>query len=166
LSYYLAHRQASPLEVMLGAMRWYHRRAVRATERIEAALEREDGNRRDQLATIKKLLALAVHPNTPPEEAASADAKAEELLAAYAEGLPGTEAGAIAAANANWDKAAEHAARCAPYLHHRLAPVDKSQNRKLSEMTTEELEAAAQEAREELEKLRHEDRGARAGCDV
>jgi hypothetical protein len=30
--------------------------------------------------------------------------------------------------------------------------------RKLSEMTTEELEAAAQEAREEIEKLREEDR--------
>jgi hypothetical protein len=33
-----------------------------------------------------------------------------------------------------------------------------STNRKLSEMTTEELEAAAQEARAEIEKLRHEDR--------
>jgi hypothetical protein len=80
------------------------------------------------------------------------------MLAAYAEGLSGTDSAAIAAANANWDKAAEHAARCAPYLHHKLAPVDRSQNRKLSEMTDEELEAAAQEAREEIEKLRHEDR--------
>jgi hypothetical protein len=52
-----------------------------------------------------------------------------------------------------WDKAAEHAARCAPYLHHKLAPVERSTNRKLSEMTTEELETAAQEAREELEQL-------------
>jgi hypothetical protein len=153
LSYYLAHRQASPLEVMLGAARWYHRRAVRATERIEAALERDDASKRDQLATIKKLLALAVHPGTPPEEAASADAKAEELLAAYAEGLSGADAAAIAAATANWDKAAEHAARCAPYLHHKLAPVDRPVIRKLSEMTDEELEAAAQEAREELAKL-------------
>jgi hypothetical protein len=101
LSYYLAHRQAPPLEVMLGAARWYHRRAVRATERVEGAIEREDANRRDQLATIKKLLALAVHPATPPEEAAWADAKAGELLAAYAEGLSGTDAAAIAAANAN-----------------------------------------------------------------
>jgi uncharacterized protein DUF2786 len=153
LSYYLAHRQASPLEVMLGAMRWYHRRAVRTTERIEAADEQEDASKRDQLATIKKLLALAVHPGTPLEEAASADAKAEELLAAYAEGLSGSDAGAIAAANANWDKAAEHAARCAPYLHHKLAPTDRPVMRKLSEMTNEELEAAAQEAREEIEKL-------------
>ena len=136
---------------MLGAARWYHRRAVRATERVEAALEREDGDKRDQLATVEKLLTLAVHPNTPPEEAASARAKARELLAAYAEGLSGADAGAIAAANANWDKAAEHAARCAPYLHHRLAPVDRPVMRKLSEMTTEELEAAAQEAREELQ---------------
>jgi Protein of unknown function (DUF2786) len=153
LSYYLAHRQASPLEVMLGAMRWYHRRAVRATERIEAALEREDVDKRDQLATVEKLLTLAVHPNTPPEEAASARAKVRELLADYAEGLSGTDAAAIAAANANWDKAAEHAARCAPYLHHKLAPVDRPVMRKLSEMTNEELEAAAQEAREEIKKL-------------
>jgi len=65
---------------------------------------------------------------------------------------------AIAAANANWDKAAEHAARCAPYLHHKLVAVERLQHRKLSEMTTEELEAAAQEAREEIERLRHEDR--------
>ena len=151
LSYYLANKQASPLEVMLGAARWYYRRAVRATERIEAAL----GNKRDQLETIKKLLALAVHPNTPPEEAAAADAKAEELLAACAEGLPGSDA---AAANANWDKAAEHAARCAPYLHHKLVAVERSPNRKISEMTTEELEATAREAREELERLREEDR--------
>ena len=64
----------------------------------------QEGNKRDQLATIKKLLALAlaIHPNTPPEEAASADAKAVELLAAYAEGLSGTDA----AADANWDNAA------------------------------------------------------------
>jgi hypothetical protein len=81
LSYYLAHRQASPLEVMLGAARWYHRRAVRATERIEAALELEDGNKRDQLAAVEKLLTLAVHRNTSPEEATLADAKAEELRA-------------------------------------------------------------------------------------
>jgi hypothetical protein len=53
----------------------------------------------------------------------------------------------LAAANLNWDKAAEHAARCAPYLHHKLVAVEKSQNRKLSEITTEELEAAAQGAR-------------------
>ena len=66
---------------------------------------------------------------------------AEEMLAAYAEGLSGADAAAIAAANANWDKAAEHASRCAPYLHHKLAPVDRSPNRKLSEITTEELEA-------------------------
>jgi hypothetical protein len=158
LSYYLAHRQASPVEVMLGAMRWYHRRAVRVTERIEAADEQEDASKRDQLATIKKLLTLAVHPGTPPEEAASADAKAEELLAAYAEGMSGIDAAAIAAANANWDKAAEHATRCAPYLHHKLAPVDRPVIRKLSEMTDEELEAAAQEAREELEKMTGEDR--------
>ena len=72
---------------------------------------------------------------------------------AYAEGLSGSDAGAIAAANANWDKATEHAARCAPYLHHKLAPVDRPVMRKLSEMTDEELEAAAQEAREELERL-------------
>ena len=93
---------------------------------------------RDQLAMIRKLLALAVHPGTPPEEAASADAKARELLAAYAEGLLaayaegllGADAGAIAAANSNWDKAAEHAARCAPYLHHKLAPVERPQSRK------------------------------------
>jgi hypothetical protein len=32
----------------------------------------DDANKRDQLATIEKLLTLAVHPNTPPEEAASA----------------------------------------------------------------------------------------------
>jgi Protein of unknown function (DUF2786) len=153
LSYYLAHRQASPLEVMLGAARWYHRRAVRATERVEAALEREDESKRDQLATIKKLLALAVHPGTPPEEAASADHKAEELLATYAEGLSDSDAAAIAAANSNWDKAAEHAARCAPYLHHKLAPVDRPVMRKISEMTDEELAAAAQEAREEIAKL-------------
>jgi hypothetical protein len=44
-----------------------------------------------------------------------------------------------------------------PYLHHRLAPVDKSPNRKLSEMTTE-LEAAAHEARAELEKMTAEER--------
>jgi hypothetical protein len=100
--------------------RWYHRPAVWATERAEAALEQEDASKRDQLATIKKLLTLAVHPGTPPEEAASADAKAEELLAAYAEGLSSADAAAITAANANWDKAAEHAARCAPYLHHRF----------------------------------------------
>jgi hypothetical protein len=143
---------------MLGATRWYHRRAVRATERIEEAIEREEASKRDQLATIKKLPTLAVHPGTPPEEAASADAKAEELLAAYAEGLSGSDTAAIAAANANWDKAAEHAARCAPYLHHKLAPVDRPVMRKLSEMTTEELEAAAQEARVEIEKLREEDR--------
>jgi hypothetical protein len=136
---------------MLGAARWYHRRAVRATERVEAAIEQEEASKRDQLATVEKLLTLAVHPNTPPEEAASARAKARELLAAYAEGLSGADAGAIAAANANWDKAAEHAARCAPYLHQRLAPVDRPVMRKLSEMTTEELEAAAQEAREELQ---------------
>jgi hypothetical protein len=37
--------------------------------------------------------------------AASADAKAEELLAGYAEGLSGTDASALAAANANRDKA-------------------------------------------------------------
>ena len=92
-------------------------------------------------------------------------AKAREPLAAYAEGLPGTEAGAIAAANANWDKAAEHAARCAPYLHHKLVAVG-SQNRKLSEMTTEELEGrSAGGARGD----RIGDRGrtgARAGRDV
>jgi len=104
LSYYLAHRQASPLEVMLGAR-----------------------------------------------------AKARELLADYAEGVSGADAAAIAAVNANWDKAAEHAARCAPYLHRRLAPMDKPVMPKLSEMTNEELESAAQEAREELEKLRGED---------
>ena len=34
---------------------------------------------KDQLATIKKLLALAVHPGTPPEEAALANAKAEVM---------------------------------------------------------------------------------------
>jgi hypothetical protein len=68
-------------------------------------------------------------------------------------GLSGSNAGVIAAANANWDKAAEHAARCAPYLHHKLAPVDRPVMRKLSEMTDEELEAAAREAREELAKL-------------
>jgi len=73
-----------------------------------------------------------------------------------------SDAAVIAAANANWDKAAEHAARCAPYLHRRLAPVDESQNRKLSDMTTEELEAAAQEAREEIEKLT-ENEGADSG---
>ena len=84
-------------------MRWYYRRAVQASERVEAALEREDGNKRDQLETILKLLSLAVHPNTPPEEAALARAKAQELLAAYAEGLSGIDAGAIAAANANWE---------------------------------------------------------------
>jgi hypothetical protein len=39
--------------------------------------------------------------------------KAEELLAAYAEALSGTDSATFAAANANWDKAAEHAARCA-----------------------------------------------------
>ena len=39
------------------------------------------------------------------------------------------------------DKAAQHAARCAPYLHHKLVAVERSQNRKLSAMTTEELEA-------------------------
>jgi hypothetical protein len=39
-----------------------------------------------------------------------------------------------------------------------LAPVDRSVMRKLSEMTNEELEAAAQEAREELEKMTKEDR--------
>jgi hypothetical protein len=75
------------------------------------------------------------------------------LLAAYAEGLSGVEAGAIAAANANWDKAAEHAARCAPYLHHKLAPVDRPVMRKPSEMSNEELEAAAKEAREELQRM-------------
>jgi hypothetical protein len=106
------------------------------------ALEREEASKRDQLATVEKLLTFAVHPNTPPEEAASARAKARELLADYAEGLSGTDAAAIAAANANWDKAAEHAARCAPYLHHKLAPVDRPVIRKLSEMTDEELEAA------------------------
>jgi hypothetical protein len=79
------------------------------------------------------------------------------LLTAYAEGLSGADAAAIATANANWDKAAEHAARCAPYLHHRLAPVDRPVMRKLSEMTNEELEAAAQVAREELAKMRGED---------
>ena len=80
-------------------------------------------------------------------------------MAAYAEGLSGAaDAAAIAAANTNWDKAAEHAARCAPYIHHRLVAVDRPQNRKLSEMTTEELEAVAQEAREELEGLRDEQR--------
>jgi Protein of unknown function (DUF2786) len=118
----------------------------------------EEASKRDQLATIKKLLALAVHPGTPPEEAASADAKAEELLATYAEGLSGADDGAIAAANANWDKAAEHAARCAPYLHHKLAPVDRPVIRKLSEMTNEELQAMAQEAREEIAKMTREDR--------
>jgi hypothetical protein len=40
-------------------------------------------------------------------------------------------AAAIAAANANWDKAAEHAARCAPYLYHKLVAVERSPNRKL-----------------------------------
>jgi hypothetical protein len=63
------------------------------------------------------------------------------------------KASVITAASANWDKAAEHAARCAPYLHHKLAPVDRPVIRKLSEMTNEELEAAAQEAREELQKM-------------
>jgi hypothetical protein len=87
---------------------------------LEAALEREDGDTRDQLATIKKLLALTVHPGTPTEEAATADAKAEELLAAYTEGLSGAAAGAIA--NANWDKAAE---RRAPYQHHQLVTTDR-----------------------------------------
>jgi hypothetical protein len=82
--------------------------------------------------------------------------KAEELLAAYADGLSGSDAAAVAAANANWDKAAEHAARCAPYIHRKLVAVERSPNRKISEMTTEELEAAAQEAREELEQLRGE----------
>jgi hypothetical protein len=68
-----------------------------------------------------------------------------------------SRSGSDRAANANWDKAAEHAARCAPYLHHKLAPVDRPVMRKIREMTNEELAAAAQEAREELEKLRHED---------
>jgi hypothetical protein len=76
---------------------------------------------------------------------------AEEVL------LSRTDAGAIAAGNANWDKAAEHAARYAPYLHHKRVAVDKSQSRKLSEMTTEELEAVAQEAREELGNVRDEE---------
>jgi hypothetical protein len=40
-----------------------------------------------------------------------------------------------------------------PHLHHKLAPADRPVVRKLSEMTTDELEAAAQEAREEIEKL-------------
>jgi hypothetical protein len=80
-------------------------------------------------------------------------AKAEELLAAYAEGLSGADAVAVTAVNANWDKAAEHAARCAPYLHHKLVAVERSPNRKVSEMTTEELEAAAQEARAGIEKM-------------
>jgi hypothetical protein len=67
--------------------------------------------------------------------------------------MSGSDAAAIAAANSNWDKAAEHAARCAPYLHHKLAPVDRPVLRKLSEMSNEELEAAVQEAREELQKM-------------
>jgi hypothetical protein len=99
-----------------------------------------------------------VHPATPPEEAASAHAKAEEMLAAYAEDLWRADAAAFAAPNSNWDKAAEHAARCAPYLHHKLVAVESSHNRKISEMTIEELEAAAQEAREELEQLREGER--------
>jgi hypothetical protein len=41
----------------------------------------------------------------------------------------------------------------APYLHHKLAPVDRPVMRKLSEMSNEELEAAVQEAREELQKM-------------
>ena len=36
--------------------------------------------------------------------------------------------------------------------------MDRPPNRKLSEMTTEELETAAQEAREELEKMTEEER--------
>jgi hypothetical protein len=70
--------------------------------------------------------------------------------------------GSDAAANANWDKAAEHAARCALYVHHKLALVERSPNRKLNEMTTEELEAAAREARKELAKLT-ENEGASRG---
>ena len=72
--------------------------------------------------------------------------------------VTGTDAVAIAAANANCDKAAEHAARCAPYLHHKLVAVERSPTRKLSEMTNEELEAAAREARAEIESLTGEER--------
>jgi hypothetical protein len=114
----------APLDVLLGMMRWYYEKAerlLRPTTSALQAVEKVFAQGYDtHPATFVRALAdlgfIIVDKDAKPEDAEKLEAKIDRL----------------------YDKAGEHAARAAPFIHPKMSPMDLNSRFDMMRLTYDE----------------------------